>query len=555
MPQQHAKPTFTRRKTAQMKHTLIFLITIIAFASCSEDNTPGNLEPRLSASSATDITRTEATLQGNITLQGNTDMPKLRFVYSSDGGSVKTTVETFADDGRVSSRITGLTPGTQYSFYLQADNGRTTVNSNTMTFATVPNDKPTVSQLTVLSHGPASAIVSYAITDDGGEEITQTGCYITRTSDGETYKAVATAPGYDGTYKMRIGGLQQNTTYELKAFATNKEGETTGEALPFTTGNAVTLTEPGELQSLMGDDIFAYTSLSFAGPMNGDDLACLRRMAGIDTDGNATQGQLTRIDMADVSIVAGGGSYGEARYTEDNVIGYGLFAGCSKLESIVLPDNATIIERDALRDCASLTSITIPASVEQVTQSSGCSALAEILVSPANSHYLSSGGVLFNADATALIWFPMGKEGNYTLPSTVATIDDYAFRDCNITGLTLPDGLTDIGQSAFYGCKMKEIHMPDNLRQIPVGAFQGCPQLSTVYLGTGTELVSDYAFDGCPLLHIYLPATYPPVCRPDAFGSSSDEIFSTCVLHVPSSRLAMYKQDSRWGQFKNIIGI
>lgn len=540
-------------KKVLMKHTLIFLIAMIAFAACGEDNVPVNLEPRLSVSGATDITRTEATLRGTVVLQGNTDMPGLRFVYGEDAGET-TQVEALADNGSVSSRITGLTPGTQYTFYLQAYNDRTTVNSGTMTFTTIPNDKPTIGELTILSHGPASAIVRYTITDDGGEEITETGCYVTCASDGETYKVVTTLPGNDGTYKVRIGELRQNTTYELKAFASNKEGETIGEALSFTTGNAVTLTEPGMLRSLMGDNLYAYRSLSFAGPMNGDDLACLRNMAGIDMDGSATQGQLAHIDIADVSIVAGGGSYAESRYTEDNVIGYGMFAGCSKLESIVMPDNVTVIERDALRDCASLTSLTIPASVEEITPSSGCAALAEIQVSPANSHYRSDGGALFNADATALVWFPMGKEGDYTLPITVMSIDDYAFTGCKITSLTLPDELTDIGQSAFYGCELEEIHMPDKLRQIPVGVFQDCRRLSTVYLGTDTELVSDYAFDGCPLLHLYLSASYPPVCRPDAFGRSSDEIFSTCVLHVPSNRLAMYKQDSEWGQFKNIVG-
>lgn len=540
-------------KKVLMKHTLIFLIAMIAFAACGEDNVPVNLEPRLSVSGATDITRTEATLQGTVALRGNTDMPGLRFVYGDDGGATMQ-VEAFADNGSVSSRITGLTPGTQYTFYLQAYNDRTTINSGTMTFTTIPNDKPTIGELAILSHGPASAIISYTITDDGGEEITETGCYVTCVSDSETYKVVATLPGNDGTYKVRIGELRQNTAYELKAFASNKEGETIGEALSFTTGNAVTLTEPGMLRSLMGDNLYAYRSLSFAGPMNGDDLACLRNMAGIDMDGSATQGQLAHIDMADVSIVAGGGSYAESRYTEDNVIGYGLFAGCSKLESIVMPDNVTVIERDALRDCASLTILTIPASVEEITPSSGCAALAEIQVSPANSHYRSDGGALFNADATALVWFPMGKEGDYTLPITVMSIDDYAFTGCKITSLTLPDELTDIGQSAFYGCELEEVHMPDKLRQIPVGVFQGCRRLSTVYLGTDTELVSDYAFDGCPLLHLYLPASYPPVCRPDAFGRSSDEIFSTCVLHVPSNRLAMYKQDSEWGQFKNIVG-
>lgn len=537
-----------------MKHTLILLIVMMAFVACGEDDAPANLEPRLWLAGATDITRTEATLQGTVDLRGSTETPGLRFVYGDDAGTTSR-VEVSADNGSVTARVTGLKPGTRYTFYLQAYNDRTTVDSDEMTFMTLPNDKPTLGELALLSHGPTSAIVGYTITDDGGEQITETGCYVTCLTDGETRKVLATQVGTEGTRKMRIGELRQNTAYELKAFAANKEGETVGEALSLTTGSAVVLTEAGTLRSLMGDELYAYESLSFAGPMNGDDLACLRSMAGMDKNGNATQGQLAHIDMADVSIVAGGGSYGESRYTEDNVMGYGLFAGCSKLESIVMPDNVTTVERDALRDCVSLTSITVPASVEEMAPSSGCVALEEIQVSPANSHYQSDGGVLFNADATALVWFPMGKEGDYALPATVVSIGDYAFAGCAISSLTLPDGLTDMGQGAFLGCALEEVRMPDKLRQIPVGLFQDCQRLTTVYLGTETELVADYAFDGCPLLHLYVPVSYPPVCRPEAFGRSPEETFATCVLHVPSSHLAMYRQDAKWGRFKHIVAL
>ena len=45
-----------------------------------------------------------------------------------------------------------------------------------MTFTTLPNEKPSVSEASIVSHGPMSVIVSYEITDDGGETITETGC-------------------------------------------------------------------------------------------------------------------------------------------------------------------------------------------------------------------------------------------------------------------------------------------------------------------------------------------------------------------------------------------
>lgn len=63
-----------------MRKFLVFLAATLAFASCQEDK-PDNLEPQLYIGTATDITRTEATLAGNIVTQGGTPMPELRFVY------------------------------------------------------------------------------------------------------------------------------------------------------------------------------------------------------------------------------------------------------------------------------------------------------------------------------------------------------------------------------------------------------------------------------------------------------------------------------------------
>ena len=49
--------------------------------------------------------------------------------------------------------------------------------------------------------------------------------------------------------------------------------------------------------------------MSIAGPMNGDDLRCLRQMMGRDIDGSATSGRLAQENMAVAHIVEGGGVY------------------------------------------------------------------------------------------------------------------------------------------------------------------------------------------------------------------------------------------------------
>lgn len=533
--------------------SLLIIIGMAALASCSSEDLPDNFEPKLITGEASGITRTEAVLTGEVELQGSTDMPELSFRYGTSDQMEQTTGTLTPTGNKVQMQVAGLTPGTMYYYSLQGSNGRVNLTGNTMTFVTVPNDRPSVGVPAVLSQGPVSVIVEYEITDDGNEDITATGCYVTDMADGNTQKVEAETEGAEGIkMRVRIGGLRQNATYEIKAYAANNEGESVGEPLTFVTSNAVLLAEAGEFEELMGDGKYTYTSLSIAGPMNGDDLRCLRQMMGRDVDGTATPGQLAEVNLADAHIVEGGGVYGSSRYTENNVVGYGLFADCNSLTSVTLPSDAVKIEKDAFMNCTSIKTITIPASAASISPSSGCTSLAAINVSAANTAYRSIDGVLFDAAATEILWFPIGKQGDYTLPASVKSIGDYAFQGCHITRFTLPDNLTQIGQAVFFDSSVEEVVMPSNLRLIPTATFQKCSRLKTVRLGAATELISNYVFDGCPLTDLYIDAQYPPVCNSNALTSTPD-FLPTCTLHVPKGRKNFYKADASWKRFGTIV--
>lgn len=533
--------------------SLLIIIGMAALASCSSEDLPDNFEPKLITGEASGITRTEAVLTGEVELQGSTDMPELSFRYGTSDQMEQTTGTLTPTGNKVQMQVAGLTPGTMYYYSLQGSNGRVNLTGNTMTFVTVPNDRPSVGVPAVLSQGPVSVIVEYEITDDGNEDITATGCYVTDVADGNTQKVEAETEGAEGIkMRVRIGGLRQDATYEIKAYAANNEGEGVGEPLTFVTSNAVLLAEAGEFEELMGDGKYTYTSLSIAGPMNGDDLRCLRQMMGRDVDGTATPGQLAEVNLADAHIVEGGGVYGSSRYTENNVVGYGLFADCNSLTSVTLPSDAVKIEKDAFMNCTSIKTITIPASAASISPSSGCTSLAAINVSAANTAYRSIDGVLFDAAATEILWFPIGKQGDYTLPASVKSIGDYAFQGCHITRFTLPDNLTQIGQAVFFDSSVEEVVMPSNLRLIPTATFQKCSRLKTVRLGAATELISNYVFDGCPLTDLYIDAQYPPVCNSNALTSTPD-FLPTCTLHVPKGRKNFYKADASWKRFGTIV--
>lgn len=87
------------------------------------------------------------------------------------------------------------------------------------------------------------------------------------------------------------------------AVCQSRMGETIGDCITYTTTNdAIMLKEAGELQSLLSNNLYDYTSLTLAGPMNGDDLNCLRKMMGRNLDETDTPGKLASIDMTDVKL-------------------------------------------------------------------------------------------------------------------------------------------------------------------------------------------------------------------------------------------------------------
>lgn len=563
------------------------VLCVLGLASCSSDK-PDNFEPQLQTMKAIDITRNEATMVGQCHTTGSTETPQLWFCYGDDPSmSQKTAVLTPADnnggkpDGTVVYRLSQLTPSTTYYYKLQGGSGNVVLSGEQLSFTTQPNAKPTTGKVTVLGISPLSAIVGYSISETGGDPITESGCYLSRqdggtmgdattstghvgtgsTSDGSvgngssnTIKLVQTGDADDnGMFRLRIGGLQPEVAYSIRPFAANKNGEDVGEAVSFVTTSTSIINDAGQLTELVGDDKYRFTTLSIAGFLNGDDLRTLRDMAGCDNEGKATAGLLSDIDLSGAQIAEGGKAYAEGHFPQTNVVGKAMLASCEKLKRIVLPLQTTKIEADAFRNCSSLHTIEVPTLVESIETSAGCTALTEINVQAGNSHYSSKDGVLLSGDGKNILWFPMGKEGEYTLPSTVTTVGDYAFRNCRIETFHFADGLTSIGKYAFYNSSVKEVSLPSTVKQIPTGLFQKCADLTTVHLGKNTEMLGDYVFDGCPITNLYISAPTPPYCSNSTFASSGNNIFSTCRVHVPKNRRIYYRGDVIWAQFKRIV--
>ena len=134
-----------------------------------------------------------------------------------------------------------------------------------------------------------------------------------------------------------------------------------------------------------------------------------------------------------------------------------------------MPESVKDIRNFAFSGLTFLEELTLPKSIafDGITQYTfdEANSLKNIYVAEdVNSLYKSIDGVLFYDIAKAtnnvdhieleLVRYPAGKtETNYTVPSGVTTIENYAFSGCNLlTSVTLPDSVASIRVFAFDSC-------------------------------------------------------------------------------------------------------
>ena len=547
----------THQTTKHCIHILFLLTAILLTASgCSDRSNPNSPEPTLKMGDATDITRTEATITATIERNGGPALSHVTLYYRMEQPERGDEL-TIKGDPSLSSftfRLTSLCPGASYSCRLEAGTSTASLTSNRITFTTIPNDPPKVSGIKPLSTGPLGIMVRFSIIDDGGEEILEAGCEIKETESRESRRVYVTGLNPIPEYLwLSIMGLTPGTSYAITPFASNIWGETHGETMEYTTSNSVVLAEPGTLANLFDtSESNDLPLLTISGPMDGDDFRTLRAILGAPAE-TGIRLRATDIDISDVSIVEGGASYDGQRFTEPDCLSTGLFAGCSRLRSALLPNSANVMERNAFSGCLALEELTVPAGVKELLPSADCPELKDIKVSEANTHFISDQGVLLNDDASEIIWFPCGKTGEYRLPQTIHSIGENAFAGTSITTLIIPPSVTSISRGAFAGSSLTEISIPDNITNISEGMFQNCTELTEVHLGSGTLYIGDFAFYGTSIRDIYLAAETPPFTKEEAFSNRSSTIFGQCTLHVPTGCKKVYTNHRQWGSFSRIV--
>ena len=123
-----------------------------------------------------------------------------------------------------------------------------------------------------------------------------------------------------------------------------------------------------------------------------------------------------------------------------------------------------------------------------------------------------------------------------TIPDSVTSIGDSAFRDCtSLTSITIPDGVTSIGDSAFSYCySLTSITIPDSVTSIGSYAFCDCDSLTSITIPNSVTSIGDSAFRSCNSLIIYCEET----SKPSGWESDWNDLSCPAVWNCNNNEIA-----------------
>ena len=195
------------------------------------------------------ITSTTAVAGGDVTADGGTEVTAKGVCWST---SQEPTIEgehteNGAGTGEFTAELSGLEQNTTYYVRAYATNKEGTAYGEEVSFTTLQENvvvKPMVTTLEIAGVSQTTAVAGGNVTSDGGAEVTARGvCW--SASQEPTIEGEHTTDGAGtGEYQSNLSGLTANTTYYVRAYATNSEGTAYGEEISFTTLEEHIVVEP-----------------------------------------------------------------------------------------------------------------------------------------------------------------------------------------------------------------------------------------------------------------------------------------------------------------------
>lgn len=206
------------------------------------------------------ITTNSATCGGNITSQGNSTVTARGICWSTSQNPTISNNHTFdgMGGGSFTSNMTSLSVNTTYYVRAYATNAAGTAYGEQKTFTTLLHNitTPTVVTNVVTDINSFYATCGGNVTSDGyGTVIDRGVCWSSGPNPSLTFGYHVSCGSGTGSYSVTITALNMNTTYNVRAYATNEAGTSYGSQRTFTTPSLT-------LPSVSTGDIYDITANS-----------------------------------------------------------------------------------------------------------------------------------------------------------------------------------------------------------------------------------------------------------------------------------------------------
>jgi len=230
-----------------MKKIAIILsisLTICAlFFNCSNEPIGSSSDttttiPTLTSSPITNIDATSSTTGGNITSDGGASITARGIVWgiSQNPTTADSKTTNGTGIGSFSSSITSLTVNTTYYVRAYATNSIGTAYGNQVYFKTISSSSiPTITTSVISNIKTNLADGAGNISSDGGTPITARGIVWSTTQNPTTADSKTNNGTGTGNFNSSITSLTENTTYYVRAYATNSNGTYYGNQVSFKT--------------------------------------------------------------------------------------------------------------------------------------------------------------------------------------------------------------------------------------------------------------------------------------------------------------------------------
>lgn len=235
-----------------------------------------------------------------------------------------------------------------------------------------------------------------------------------------------------------------------------------------------------------------------------------------------------------------------SRYKNFTIIDRAAFAGCTNLESVILPNAIQELGSSCFSGCKNLSKIELPNSITKIYGSafSECSSLTSIKL-PDKITYIYDH-TFYKCTNLSNVTIPNGVERimngafqscssltSIYIPDSVTEIGASAFQESGLKSIVLPEDIINIGNKAFYECrslesaifqgtfyprslgsqmfqncaKLSSVKLPQNLQVLPFNTFNSCTKLKVIEIPPSVTELGNNIFRGCGCNTIYLPVS------------------------------------------------